>query len=374
MADNAISYAVEPPVLTTEHPSNIEVEEPYAEILECALSAPELKASSELPVWPSTVAELIKWGKEHPISWYVPDTIVEGGVHVLHGSEASFKTMFTLQLHEALALGGEFLLRKVDGGLKTGIAQLEMSPKLFSNRVANFWPEDAPHIEVLPGNLRLQVLKQKTPEGRISVIAEWARSKELQFVSVDSLAKLFPPGCDVNRQDLASEIFSQAQNNLPTLFLLAHDRKLGHEAKGVQPIGNAEIVGSGRMAQDPDMVFQMVRQDKRLCNVDFSWGKVREGAAPEPLPLYFDMVDFRLYPINPLLHLLPRLQTELIAETKSRYGRQERTAKEYLAELKDLQLADGSPAVHEEPAGHTKMITLVGNPIWPTPKPEAGEG
>jgi hypothetical protein len=55
---------------------------------------------------PTTVEELVAWGKENPISWYVPDIILEDGVHVLHGLEECFKTTFMLQLHDVLTRGG----------------------------------------------------------------------------------------------------------------------------------------------------------------------------------------------------------------------------------------------------------------------------
>ncbi len=57
-------------------------------------------------VEPSTVSELIEQAKHNPLKWIVPDVVLEDGVHVLHGAEESFKTILTLQLHEALTLGG----------------------------------------------------------------------------------------------------------------------------------------------------------------------------------------------------------------------------------------------------------------------------
>jgi hypothetical protein len=36
---------------------------------------------------------------------------------------------------------------------------------------------------------------------------------------------------------------------------------------------------------------------------------MREGVNPSPLELYFDTVDFRLHPVHPYLHLLPRSRT-----------------------------------------------------------------
>ena len=121
------------------------------------------------------------------------------------------------------------------------------------------------------------------------------------MISIDSAVKLFPANCDLSKPEQASEVFNQLQR-LPTLWMLAHDRKSQPgEDRGV---GNDEIVGSGRFAQDPDIVHQMVRPDGRAPKVIFNWGKVRDGEKHIPLDLWFDKSDFRLYPIHPYIHLL----------------------------------------------------------------------
>ena len=83
----------------------------------------------------STVAELIASSKQHPLIWMVRDVVQEDGIHILHGAEESFKTMLTLQLHESLTVGKPFLLREVKGGLRTGIAELEMKARPFGSRL-----------------------------------------------------------------------------------------------------------------------------------------------------------------------------------------------------------------------------------------------
>jgi hypothetical protein len=296
------------------------------------LSEPILYPEAE----PETVRELIEWSKSHPLRWFVEDFMLEQAVHILHGLEESFKTMLMLQLHEALTKGGQFLLSDVKGGLRTGIAELEMKMQLSGSRFRNFWPDgDAPEIYVLPESARREVLTGKTGLDRIKVISDWANEKELDFVSIDSLAKLFPPGHDASRQDLASDIFSHIQL-LPTTLILAHDRKPSHEAKGVARTGNAEIVGSGRMSQEPDVVHQVIRPDKRAPVVQLECGKMREGVKPESIELCFDKVDFRLYPVHPLLHLLPATEPHLIKEAERRYGWKERRARDYIRSLKSL--------------------------------------
>jgi hypothetical protein len=195
------------------------------------------------------------------------------------------------------------------------------------------------------------VLNGKGGLERIKVISDWAQEKELDFVSIDAMAKLFPPGIDVSRQDQVSDIFSQVQL-LPTTLILAHDRKPSHETKGEAASGNAEIVGSGRMSQEPDVVLQVIRPDKRAPMVKLDCGKMREGVKPEPLELYFDKVDFRLHAIHPFLHLLPSTEKRLIEEAQRRYGWKERNARNYIKTLIELpgiqterQGANGSKSV-----------------------------
>ena len=200
----------------------------------------------------STVAELIASSKQHPLIWMVRDVVQEDGIHILHGAEESFKTMLTLQLHESLTVGKPFLLREVKGGLRTGIAELEMKARPFGSRLAKFFSDPAPDIRVLPANLRRNVLSGPAPKDRIRYIVNWAKSEGLDFLSIDSAVKLFPSGCDLSRPDVASEVFNQLQQ-LPTTWIIAHDRKQLAGPFGSQS-GNAEIVGSGRFAQDPDVV------------------------------------------------------------------------------------------------------------------------
>lgn len=304
-----------------------------------------------------TVSELIDLAKKHPLKWFVPEVVLEDAVHVFHGAEETYKTMLTLQLHEALALGTRFLGRKVPNRHRTGIVQLEMKPRQFAHRLAAFFTVTMPEIAVLPETLRDFALGCKTPRERIEVIADWAAGEELDFISIDSISKLFPPGFDTNEQTSASDVFNQLQR-LPTSWLLAHDRKPFH---GLKAVGNDEIVGSGRFKQDPDIVHQMVRPDARAPVAHFHWGKMRAGEKPEPVPLYFDHVEYRLFPFHPYLHLLERKAmsgVDLVAEAETRFGWKERRAREYLESLKELIAAPGKLMVVQSFKGHAKVFEI----------------
>lgn len=302
------------------------------------------------------IAELIEITRKNPLEWYVPDIVLDDAVHVLHGGEECYKTMLTLQLHESLALGTDFLGRKVRDRYCTGIAQLEMKQRQFGQRLIKFFHHEMPEIKVLPEIYREHLLEQKTPGARVEVLAKWAESEKIAFISIDSAAKLFPAGYSPNEQDRASDVFNQLQR-LPTTWILAHDRK---PLEGVK-VGNDEIVGSGRFKQDPDIVHQMIRRDHRAPIVEFHWGKMRAGIKPEPIPLFFDAVDYRLYPYHPYLHLLQQkamLGTSLVEEAEARFGWKERRARDYLESLKQLCSEDGKLWVAQSLKGHAKVFEI----------------
>ncbi len=313
---------------------------------------------------PSTVAALIEQSRKNPIHWIIPGVLLEGGVHVLHGREETFKTMLMLQMHEALAIGGTLLAQTVVGGLRTGIVELETKPNLFGHRLDKFFRGEVPPIEVLPEDLRRAVLNGRQAKDRVEIIGNWAEELDLAVVSIDSAVKLFPANCDLSKPEQASEVFNQLQR-LPTLWLLAHDRKSLAGGEG-RSVGNEEIVGSGRFAQDPDVIHQMVRPDKRAPMVTFNWGKVRDGQKRDPLDLWFDKTEFRLYPIHPYIHLLrggPKLEAEILAEAEAGYGWKTRRAREYIASLLTLTDAAGAPAVTQTQDGHKKVLTMVAEPV-----------
>ena len=162
-----------------------------------------------------TVAELIEESRKRPLRWLIDGVLLEEGIHILHGKEESFKTMLTLQMHAALAQGGQFLMRDVEGGRRTGIVELEEKPILFGHRLERFFRNSAPLIHVLPDDLRREVLYGATPKQRIAVIAKWARQEELEVVSIDSAVKLFPPTHNLSKPEQASEVEANAAISLP---------------------------------------------------------------------------------------------------------------------------------------------------------------
>ena len=91
------------------------------------------------------------------------------------------------------------------------------------------------------------------------------------------------------------------------------------------------------------------------------------------MELWFDREDFRLYPLHPFLHLLrsgPVFEADLIVEAEQRYGWKERQARNYIAKLGDLKDAAGDPVVTDAYLGHSKLLSLRGEPVPPDPEEE----
>src|SRR5262249_40245025 len=105
--------------------------------------------------------------------------------------------------------------------------------------------------------------------------------------------------------------------------------------------------------------------DGRAPLVQFHWGKMRDGEKFDPVPLFFDRVAYRLFPLHPYLHLLaqrPWLGTSLISEAGSRYGWKERRARDDLESLAKLEDDNGNSCVSETMMGHSKLFKLTAAP------------
>ncbi len=308
-----------------------------------------------------TLADLAQLAEEHPNVWLVPSTIIEGGIHVLHGKEESFKTRITMQLLEALNLGGCFVGWELPGGKRVGLAELEMTETIFKGIARAFMrpAKVKPEIGVLTEAERKAILNGTTAQARVHVLANWVQENKLDVIGIDSAAKLFPPTANIGSQPAVSDIFSQLQQVGCTVILIAHPRKRAQiQDAATAPQGNEEIAGSGRFAQDPDIVLEVVRPDRRSPMAVFSWGKNRLDFKPSDVQLFFDAVNQRLYPVHPFLHLLPAFREELIEESKRRFDWKRTMVDKWIEGLKQLKYADGSGLIVETREDRRAIFSL----------------
>jgi hypothetical protein len=307
-----------------------------------------------------TLADLARLAEEQPLVWLVPSTIIQGGIHVLWGKEESFKTTLAMQLIEALSVGGRFLDWEVEGGLTVGLAELEMTEVIFKMRAHTFLKpaKQSPEIHVLTEDQRRQILDAPTATLRVAVIVQWVKALGLQVLVIDSAAKLFPPTANIGSQPVVSDLFSQLQKVGCTVIVIAHPRKRDRTQAVEMHGDNDDIAGSGRFAQDPDIVLEIWRPDGRAPMVKLSWGKNRMDFKPEDIEVFFDAVDFRLYPRHPFLHLLPTSREQLIEQAVKRFGWKRATVDEHISTLKELRDSKGNPLVVETHDSRRAIFSL----------------
>jgi hypothetical protein len=310
---------------------------------------PSSRTQVEVKPGQPTLADLAEQAEQQPLTWLVPSTIVEGGTHIFHGKEESFKTMLVMQMLEVLNIGGQFLDWDLPGGVRVGFAELEMTEKIFRQRARSFMKpaKKKANILVLSADQRRKVLDGKSAEARVRLLVDWVRENGLDVLAVDSLAKLFPPDANIGSQPAVSDVFNQLQKLGCAVILIAHPRKSSQGQPGAGTADNDEIAGSGRFAQDPDIVLKVHRPDKRAPKSVLSWGKNRLDFKPDDLEMFFDAVAFRLYPRHPFLHLLPASREQLIEQGQARFGWKQRRVDEEIAEMKALKDCEGNSVVEE---------------------------
>jgi hypothetical protein len=281
-----------------------------------------------------------------PLRWHISGMLLEGGIHVLHGEEECFKTTATLQMLEALNLGGPFLGMALPGGVRVGMAELEMTDLIFNHKLQEFSAarRDSRIAEILTigKDLRREILSAKTAEKRIKPLQQWAEHNQVEVLGIDSAVKLFPPTSDTSSQTAASDVFSQLQNLGTAVWLIAHDRKA--QSGQEKSRGNQEIAGSGRFAQDPDMILECVRPDHRSPEAIFRCGKMRVGFKSPDIRIFFDAKEHRLFPFHPFLHLLPATREELQAQAEASYG--------WGRSSTDQKIKSMEPVVQRQQVGH----------------------
>lgn len=91
--------------------------------------------------------------------------------------------------------------------------------------------------------------------------------------------------------------------------------------------------------EDPEAIVYLKRVDKRTHEVYMEVGKLRYGAKPEPLQLWFDAKCFRLIPLPPVIAVLEdgcESREELVTECKQRFGIEERKVSDMIDDETDF--------------------------------------
>jgi hypothetical protein len=309
-----------------------------------------------------SIAELIHEAETNP-----PQPILEGLIHEneivgLHGSQEAFKTMWCLQLAEALATGGYFLGQwKAARPMNVFFLETEMSVTAMGKRARQMYGKSVPMGVFFATERELKQFR-RAPDlaAKMNMLDGWlsryrASGIVIDVVIVDTANPLFRGRQSPNDETTAGEFFDRLANLPGKLKVyVRHNRKRRADNGGVDVDEDAQSQrGSGQFADVPDLLMQMKRSDKRVDCADLEITKFRHGSKPAEFVLCFDRVDYRLIPYPKLVHLLredTRSRDELIAGLKTHFSMGHNAAET------NLKTAKVSGLIVETPRGHQKLF------------------
>jgi AAA domain len=294
---------------------------------------------------------------------------LEGLIHEneivgLHGTQEAFKTMWCLQLAEALATGGYFLGQwKATRPMNVFFLETEMSVTAMGKRARQMYGQRVPTGVFFATEKELKQFR-RAPDlaAKMNMLDGWlsryrAFGIVIDVVIVDTANPLFRGRQSPNDETTAGEFFDRL-TNLPGKLkvYVRHNRKRRADNGGVDVDEDAQSQrGSGQFADVPDLLMQMKRSDKRVDCADIEVTKFRHGSKPAEFQLCFDSIDYRLIPYPKLVHLLreeTRSREELIAGLKAHFNMGHNNAET------NLKTAKESGLIIETQMGHRKLLSV----------------
>ena len=304
-----------------------------------------------------TVADLIKEAKKHPPKPVIEGLLCVGDVCVIHGEEESFKSALVLQIAESIATGKPLLRRwQVPKPRRVGIVETELHPAQLGNRFGVMFGASPPKDLLIYRNMR-DFRNQMTLSLRVDLISIWAGAEKLEVHLVDTANDFFRGDqAKPNDETVVASFFERLRRSKErTWVLVRHDHKPSAE-DATSTNANNRIRGSAEWKEDPELILYLRRPDRRVNTVVLEVGKLRYGAKPAPLELWFDAGTLRLTPLPPAIALLeagPLPRQRLITLAKDRFGLSQRKL--------DKQLAEFRPFLKETREGHAKFFEI----DWP---------
>jgi hypothetical protein len=250
---------------------------------------------------------VIRFAKKYPPKPIVQGLLNEGETLLIHGTEESFKSFFVIELAKCISIGCPFLRAwPIPTPRRVGILETEMHPAGLGERLAKIFADVAVPGEMLffDPNL-LDAWRGMSLKGKFEALGNWVETARIQVLMVDTANDFFRGSDNPSDERVVGEFFDGMRNlpeSLVARILVRHDRKKKEHDGGAH--SNELIRGSARWKEDPEAIVYLKRVHKRTHEVYLEVGKLRYGAKPEPLQLWFDADRFRLVPLPPVIAAL----------------------------------------------------------------------
>jgi hypothetical protein len=304
---------------------------------------------------PPGILDLIREAREHPLTPIIGGLLNEHEICGLHGSPEAFKTVFSLQLAEAISTGRPFLgMWRIPNPKKVYFFETEMSvPALGSRLSTMFRSPNIPEKVSFASESELRQFKRTAGiSAKLGLLAELITRAEADVVIIDTCNPFFR-GKDSPNDETTVGAFLDGVSGLraATKIFVRHNHKPRMDDFGGD--GPSRIRGSGQFADVPDLLLELSRRDKRTHKAELEITKFRHGMKPDNLELWFDSQDLRLISIPPVIHLLqggPQSRTELLQGLRTRFGIEQR--------LGDDLITAERPFVQDHQQGHNRVFEI----------------
>jgi hypothetical protein len=301
------------------------------------------------------IAELIWQARVSPPKPVIAGLLHEKEIAGLHGAPEVFKTIFSLQLAESLAMGKPFLgVWRVPKARIVYFFETEMSGAAMGKRLGKMYAEEEPPKGIYFANETQLKQFRKVPDlqQKFFLLKDWLREAKADVVVLDT-ANPFFRGKESPNDETTAGAFFDLLTDLPSKVKLfvRHNHKPRLDDSGTDPA--AKIRGSGQFSDVPDLLLELTRKDKRTNEAALSVSKYRHGSKPDDLTLWLDAGTLRLVSVPPVIHLLqsrPLTRRQLLAALDGRFGIKQRKADELVSEQR--------PYIVERMGGHERLFEL----------------
>ena len=304
-----------------------------------------------------TAAELILQAGNNPPEPIITGLMNVGDILLIHGTEECFKSIFVVQMAEAIATATPLVRYwNVPHPYVVGVINTEMHEAMLGIRLKAMFPAgDAPtNMRFLGAEAMHRWRRNTTIAGKFTLISQWIRQEGIQVLLIDTANDFFRAASNPSDETAVGGFFDQLRNlELKATGAVRHDRKHKGDDQFFGDSSNDRIRGSGEWKEDPEAILFLERLDRRTHSVRFEVGKLRYGSKPELLTLWFDAECFRLIPLPPVIAVLeagPKSRQEVLTECEIRFGLSERKVDEMLGEHKQF--------LRESQQGHHKVFEI----------------
>ena len=209
--------------------ATLEVQDPTQEEVNKHVTEENARAHRyESGVLAYSAMDLITLAKDKPPVAIIDGLLYEKDILLLHAPEESFKSIFVLQIAEAISLGRPLLRQwPIKTRQRVGIIETEMHPAMLGDRLNKMFPgNDPPDNLLFLSEDPLKEWRRENLEGKFEIIQHWLTGNRIQVLMIDTANDFFRGQENPSDERSVGKFFDLLRNlPLSATVLVRHDRK-----------------------------------------------------------------------------------------------------------------------------------------------------